>query len=103
VLLEELDDVLHAAADDQDHRLRLIRGERAQARAFAARHHDRLHFLTAFQTANTLGMPATATPEQHRSEEPQGPIRAGFGDEDERDRRVEDQVAALPRKLTEKS
>ena len=52
VLLQELDDVLHARlADDRDHRLRLIRGERAQARAFAARHHDRLHLLTAFQTA----------------------------------------------------
>ncbi len=52
VLLQELDDVLHAGlADDRDHRLRLIRGERAQARAFAARHHDRLHFFTTFQTA----------------------------------------------------
>ena len=44
VLLEQLDDVLHAGlADDRDHRLRLVRGQRAQARALAAGHHDGLH------------------------------------------------------------
>src|SRR5918992_1479742 len=44
VLLEELDDVLHAGlADDGHHRLRLVRRERAKARALAAGHDDRLH------------------------------------------------------------
>ena len=52
VLLQELDDVLHARlADDGHHRLGLVRGQWAEARALAARHHDRLHLLTAFQTA----------------------------------------------------
>src|ERR671936_774565 len=44
VPLEQLEDVLHARlADDRHHRLRLVRGERAQARPLAARHDDRLH------------------------------------------------------------
>ncbi len=41
---EQLEDVLHARlADDRDHRLRLIRRQRAQARALAAGHDDGLH------------------------------------------------------------
>ena len=44
VLAEQLEDVLHARlADDRHHRLRLVRRQRAQAGAFAARHHDGLH------------------------------------------------------------
>ncbi len=44
VLAQQLEDVLHARlADDRDHRLRLVRGERAKARPLAARHHDGLH------------------------------------------------------------
>ena len=44
VVLEQLEDVLHAGlADDRDHRLRLVRRQRPQARALAARHHDGLH------------------------------------------------------------
>src|SRR6188474_227242 len=46
-LLEELEDVLDARlADDRHHRLRLVRGEGAQARALPAGHDDRLHVRT---------------------------------------------------------
>ena len=52
VAAEELDDVLHARlADDGHHRLRLVRRERAQARALAAGHHDRLHASTTSRFA----------------------------------------------------
>ena len=44
VVAEQLDDVLHARlADHRPHRLRLVRGQRSQARALAARHDDSLH------------------------------------------------------------
>ena len=49
---EEVDDVFHARlADDRNHRLRLVRGERAQARALAAGHHDRFHASTTSRLA----------------------------------------------------
>jgi hypothetical protein len=52
VLLEQLDDVLHARlADDRHHRLGLVRGQRAQARALAAGHHDRLHAVVTSRRA----------------------------------------------------
>src|SRR5262249_14124539 len=59
VLLQEFEDVLHARlADDGDHRLRLVRGQRAQARSLAAGHDDGLHRLalqavSAYMTAAT--------------------------------------------------
>ena len=60
VLGEELDDVLHARlADDRDHRLGLVRGERAKARALAARHHDRLHPRSSRLAVRTYWTPAT--------------------------------------------
>ena len=41
---QQLDDVLHAGlADDRDHRLRLVRGERPQPRALSPRHDHGLH------------------------------------------------------------
>ena len=44
VRAQQLEDVLHARlADDRHHRLRLVRGQRPQARSLAARHHDGLH------------------------------------------------------------
>jgi hypothetical protein len=47
VLAEELDDVLHARlADDGHHRLRLVRGEGAKARALPAGHDHGLHRRT---------------------------------------------------------
>ena len=54
VELEQFDDVLHARlADDRDHRLRLVRGERSQARALSPRHDDRLHFRRAPHASRT--------------------------------------------------
>ncbi len=50
--LQELDDVLHARlADDRHHRLRLVRRERAQARALAAGHDDGLHERSSFHAS----------------------------------------------------
>jgi hypothetical protein len=44
VVAEQLEDVLHARLPhDRDHRLRLVRGQRAQPRPLAAGHHDGLH------------------------------------------------------------
>jgi hypothetical protein len=68
VLLEELQDVLHARlADDRHHRLGLVRRERAQARALAAGHHDRLHVFTSRRALSTYWAAARiarATPSQ---------------------------------------
>jgi hypothetical protein len=48
VLAQQLEDVLHARlADDRHHRLRLVGGQRAKARALAAGHHDGLHVATS--------------------------------------------------------
>ena len=45
---EQLEDVLHARlADDRDHRLGLVRRQRAQAGPLPSRHHDRLHVCTS--------------------------------------------------------
>jgi hypothetical protein len=44
MVAKKLDDVLHAGlADDGDHRLWLVRGQRAQPRALAAGHDDGFH------------------------------------------------------------
>ena len=54
VLAEQVEDVLHARlADDRNHRLRLVRGQRTQARSLAAGHDDGLHRLPV------LSAPAT--------------------------------------------
>ena len=59
VLAQQLEDVLHARlSDDRDHRLRLVGGQRAQARALAAGHYDGLHRLTPFQAAAAYTRPA---------------------------------------------
>ena len=51
VAAEKLDDVLHAGlADDRDHRLGLVRGERPEACAFSAGHDDGLHALVPLTT-----------------------------------------------------
>jgi xanthine/CO dehydrogenase XdhC/CoxF family maturation factor len=47
VLAQQLEDVLHARlADDGDHRLRLVGGQRPQPRSLPAGHHDGLHVRT---------------------------------------------------------
>ena len=54
VLLQQLDDVLHARlADDRHHRLGLVRRQRTEARAFAACHDDGLHRCSSFHASRT--------------------------------------------------
>src|SRR5581483_2720008 len=54
VQLEELDDVLHARlADDRNHRLGLVRGERTQARALSPGHDHGLHRRSSPQASRT--------------------------------------------------
>src|SRR5438105_1498209 len=54
VLLEQLEDVLHARlADDRHQRLRLVGREGTKTRAFAARHDDGLHRCSSFQASRT--------------------------------------------------
>ena len=61
VAAKELDDVLHARlADDRHHRLRLVRGERAQAGALAAGHDDGLHRRITFQADRKYNAPAAS-------------------------------------------
>ena len=61
VLTQKLEDVLHARlADDWDHRLRLVRGQRAQTRALAARHDDCLHRLTSLHADDAYTAPAAS-------------------------------------------
>ncbi len=68
VLAHELEDVLHARlADDRNHRLRLVRRQRTQARAFAACHHDGSHVSTTLRaraTYSSAAATATAKPIQ---------------------------------------
>ena len=68
MLAEELHDVLHAGlADDRDHRLRLVRGQRAEPRALAAGHDDGLHVSlprTAVMRYWAAAATASATPNQ---------------------------------------
>ncbi len=57
---EEVDDVLHARlADDRHHRLRLVRGQRAQPRPLPTRHHDGLHRLTSRSALKRYCTPAS--------------------------------------------
>ena len=52
VPVQQLEDVLHAGlADDRHHRLRLVRGQRAQSRALAPGHHDRPHLASTTLSA----------------------------------------------------
>ncbi len=65
---QQLDDVLDARlADDRDHRLRLVRGQRPQPRPLPTRHHDSLHAFTsrrAFCMYWSAAMSASPTPIQ---------------------------------------
>ena len=50
VLAEQLEDVLHARlADDRDHRLGLVRGQRPQTRPLPACHDDGFHRFSSLQ------------------------------------------------------
>ena len=70
VAAEQVDHVLHARlADDRDHRLRLVRGERAQARPLPARHDDGLHRVSrkALRRYCAAAASASARPIQKRT------------------------------------
>src|SRR5207248_285599 len=61
VLADELEDVLHARlADDRHHRLRLVGGQRSEARALAAGHHDGLHAATSLRALTAYWTKARA-------------------------------------------
>ena len=64
---QQLEDVVHARlADDRHHRLRLVRGQRAQARSLASGHHDGFHVFTsrlAFRRTKRGEREAEADPE----------------------------------------
>src|ERR671922_205966 len=60
VRADELEDVLHARlADDRDHRLRLVRGQRAEPRSLAAGHHDGLHGVVSLRAVTAYWTKAT--------------------------------------------
>ena len=57
---QQVDDVLHARLpDDRHHRLRLVRGERPQARPLPTGHHDRLHAFTSRTALTRYCTPAS--------------------------------------------
>ena len=63
VLLEQLEDVLHARlADDRHHRLGLVRGQRPETRPLPARHHDGPHVsVTSMRRPPRIARYADAT------------------------------------------
>src|SRR5215203_2045890 len=62
VLVEQLEDVLHARlADDRDHGFRLVGGQRPEARSFASRHHDGFHAHLTSLRAFSAYTPSDAT------------------------------------------
>ena len=105
VAAQELENVLHARlADDRNHRLRLVRGQRSQPCPLPSRHHDRLHdvrtSLRALATYWTAAASASATPAQkiHNGHSvPSAVTRTSVRPA------YSTQVASLPRKLTSKS
>ena len=100
VRAQQLDDVLHARlADDRHHRLRLVRGQRAQARALAARHDDGLHRRTARQSRDAVERACGEREPEPRPEEPERPLGALVRDHDEREGRVEHPGGGLPEEV----
>ena len=104
VAAEQLDDVLHARlADDRHHRLRLVRGERAEARALAAGHDDGLHRRITFQAERRYSAPAAsarATPVQKIQSGQLVPSSVTITKASDA---YSSHVAAFPRKLTSSS
>src|SRR5919108_244687 len=101
---DELEDVLHARlADDRHHRLRLVRGQRPEARALAAGHDDGLHVCTSRRALSRYPpseAAATATPDQKIQSGQSVPSRVTITNASDAYR---SQVATLPAKLTAKS
>ena len=87
---QQLDDVLHARlADDRHHRLRLVRGQRPQARPLPTRHHDGLHAATSRRAFTTYCAAATSAIPSADPEEPERPFGALSDDEQDPERQVE--------------
>src|SRR4029079_18532336 len=60
VLAEQVERVLHARlADDRDHRLRLVRGQRPEPGPLPSRHHHRLHSRTSPRAFKMYWVPVT--------------------------------------------
>ncbi len=105
VRAQQIDDVLHARfPDDGHHRLRLVRGQRAQPSPLSPRHDDRSHGrLTAFQTAaayDTAAATASATPIQKITSGQSVPAGVAMTNPMPA---YSTHVASFPRELTENS
>ncbi len=104
MLAEQLEDVLHARlADDRDHRLRLVRGQRPEASPLAAGHHDCLHANAsrfALRTYSASDTNASARPIQKTTSGHVVPWRVTMTKPSDAYR---SQVAALPSRLTRNS
>ena len=90
---QQLEDVLHARlADDRHHRLRLVRGQRAQTRALAARHDDGLHavFTLPPEAVSTYWTRGGDREREADPEEPDRPVGAVGVTMMRAERRVED-------------
>src|SRR5207245_7491815 len=72
---EQLENVLHARlADDRDHRLRLVGGERPQPRPLPARHDDSLHRRSSLHASRTYTTPPATPPPRPTQQSPSGPL-----------------------------
>ena len=94
VLAEQLEDVLHARlADDRDHRLRLVRGQRPKPRALAARHHDGLH-----ANASRFALIAYSASETNASPRPTQKMTSGHVAPSRRDHHEAERRVQKPRR-----
>ena len=101
VAAEQLDDVLHARlADDRHHRLRLVRGERAEACALAAGHDDGLHRRITFQAERRYCAPAASARTRPVQKIQSGQLVPSSVTMTKASDAYSSHVAALPRKLT---
>ena len=103
VRAQQLEDVLHARlADDRDHRLRLVRGQRAQARPLSPGHDDGLHVFTsrlAFQAYATSAAIARPKPIQKMTRGQTVPLSVTIVKPSDA---YSSHVAALPSRFTSK-
>ena len=94
---EQVEDVLHARlADDRNHRLRLVRGQRPEPRPLPTRHDDGLHRRTSRRAFATYCAGRDHREREANPEERERPPGVALGDEHERERRVEAPGRDLP-------